>query len=66
MINHPNRKQVRLSLSVAELEALRDIIKFAGRLGYHPLSDYARAHSSDRAAPTVASKVEATWEATRS
>ena len=66
MVNHPNRKQIRLSLSVQELDALRDLIQFAERQGYHPLSDYARAHSADRAAPALVAKVNATWEAMQS
>lgn len=66
MVNHPNRKQVRLSLTIQELDALRDLILFAERMGYHPLSDYARSHSLDRATPAVAAKVNATWEALRS
>lgn len=62
MVNHPNRKQVRLSLSYAELKALGDLIEFATRQGYHPFTDYARAQGPS-AATTVAEKVQATQAA---
>lgn len=68
MVNHPNRKQVRLSLSIPELQALRDLIQFAERQGYYPLTDYARAHSlsQERVTQAAVAKVNATWEATQS
>lgn len=66
MVNHPNRRQIRLSLSLPELEALVDVVLFAKRQGFHPFTEYAAQHGAGKATVSVAAKVEATWEAMRS
>lgn len=55
MVNHPHRAQVRLSLTIDEAEALVDVLNFAKRLGYHPMTEYGR----DNVVMSLVSKAEA-------
>lgn len=62
MVNHPNRRQVRLSLSVAELQALADLVLFAKQQGYHPMTAYAQAHDPNNGTLSLVTKVYATMK----
>lgn len=66
MTNHPNRKLVRLSLTVKELDALKDVLLFAHRQGYHPLTEYAARLGHAHDTTSLVDKVNATWNAVRS
>jgi len=60
--NHPHRKQIRLSLTPPELQALADLVLFAKQQGYHPMTEYAQQHDRDNATLRLVVKVYATMK----
>ena len=61
MANHPNRRQIRLSLTPDEGDALLDLVRFARRLGYHPLTNYVQLLGQDTAIAGLVHKMEAAF-----